>query len=87
MEGSPFRDWLTPHGPICARIYESYIGLRGQPRYGLVDRQGRVHHYDRADLFITNLYSVNVNLDFDDQATVRMRNCEDALHARTRARG
>lgn len=28
------------------KIYESYIGLRGQQRVGLVDSVGRVHHYD-----------------------------------------
>lgn len=32
------------------RVYERYIGLRGQERVGLVDVQGRVWHYDFAEV-------------------------------------
>jgi hypothetical protein len=42
--------WETPHGTVDATVYEAYIGLRGQQRVGLVDRQGRVWHYDASEL-------------------------------------
>lgn len=42
-----FHRWMTPDGPLEAAEYERYIGLRGQVRVGLVDRMGRVFHYDR----------------------------------------
>lgn len=40
----------TPDGDIEAYVYESYVGLQGQKRNGLVDRTGRVHHYDLDQL-------------------------------------
>lgn len=40
--------WETPTGELVARVYEEYLGLRGQRRVGLVDCQGRVFHYDEA---------------------------------------
>lgn len=46
MSDLPFSPWETPAGVIEARVYEVYTGLRGQQRIGLVDRQGRVWHYD-----------------------------------------
>lgn len=33
-----------------ARVYEQYTGLRGQSRIGLVDEQGRVHHFDLGEV-------------------------------------
>jgi hypothetical protein len=42
--------WETPHGLLEARVYEAYIGLRGQQRVGLVGHQGRVWHYDADEL-------------------------------------
>lgn len=42
--------WNTPDGTIVARIYESYIGVNGQERVGLVERSGRVHHFDRSEV-------------------------------------
>lgn len=42
--------WRTPDGEIEAEIYERYIGLRGQQRVGLVDKHGRVFHYDLAEI-------------------------------------
>ena len=42
----------TPHhrGDAGLRVYERYVGLRGQERVGLVDEQGRVWHYDSAEV-------------------------------------
>jgi len=42
--------YQTPEGIITARIYERYEGLYHQMRVGLVDEQGRVHHYDTTDI-------------------------------------
>lgn len=44
--------WVTPDGDLDARIYEIYVGLRGQWRLGLVDAEGRVHHYDADEVVI-----------------------------------
>jgi hypothetical protein len=50
MNDDPYTVWETPHGTVEARVYEAYIGLRGQVRVGLVDYQGRVWHYDASEL-------------------------------------
>lgn len=42
--------YRTPDGVLTAYIYEYYLGLKGQARVGLVDTQGRVHHYDRDEI-------------------------------------
>jgi hypothetical protein len=43
--------WLLPDGTtLVARIYESYLGLRGQARVGLVDSMGRVYHFNLSDI-------------------------------------
>jgi len=40
----------TPDHPEATPfvVAERYDGLRGQPRVALVDRQGRIWHYDQA---------------------------------------
>lgn len=51
-------NWLniiTGEGVMEARIYEQYVGLRGQLRVGLVDLQGRVHHFDAEDMHILGI--------------------------------
>jgi len=45
-----FELWLTPKGQLVASIYEDYIGISGQRRLGLVDRLGRVWHYDASEI-------------------------------------
>lgn len=40
----------TPHGEIVGRVVDLYTGLRGQMRVCLVDRVGRVFHYDTDEL-------------------------------------
>lgn len=50
--GETFFNWFnieTGEG-LRARIYEQYTGLRGQARIGLVDAQGRVHHFDVGEV-------------------------------------
>jgi hypothetical protein len=41
-----FLTWTAPDGPLVARVREYYRGLRGQMRICLVDKVGRVHHFD-----------------------------------------
>jgi hypothetical protein len=41
-----YSKWETPDGDITAKVYDRYDGLRGQRRIALVDRMGRVYHYD-----------------------------------------
>lgn len=43
-----WRHWWTPNGRMWCRMYEMYRGIRGQIRIGLVDEQGRVHHFDAS---------------------------------------
>jgi hypothetical protein len=42
----PMSSWQTPDGVLVAYVGARYTGLRDQPRICLVDRLGRVHHYD-----------------------------------------
>lgn len=46
----PVATWHTPHGEIVGRVHEQYTGLADQPRIALVDRHGRVHHFDARDV-------------------------------------
>jgi hypothetical protein len=39
-------EFVTPDGPFLGWPRELYLGLRGQLRICLVDRVGRVSHYD-----------------------------------------
>lgn len=45
-----YRIWYTPHGELWARVKERYYGLHSQVRLGLVDKLGRVHHYDVTEI-------------------------------------
>lgn len=44
------RDWT---------IHEQYKGLEGQDRIALVDRTGRIYHYDLEELALTACETLN----------------------------
>jgi hypothetical protein len=44
-------EFETPHGTLYAKPTEIYLGLNGQPRICLVDAQGRVNHFDTAEVY------------------------------------
>jgi hypothetical protein len=47
-----FRRYVTPDGELFAVEQGRYLGILGQQRIVLVDRVGRVHHYDVGELEI-----------------------------------
>jgi hypothetical protein len=42
--------WDTPGGKLLAVEHNRYLGLAGQERIVLVDRTGRVFHYDVSEV-------------------------------------
>ena len=51
---------------MLATCYERYLGLRGQERVGLVDRNGRVHHYDADEVTPMWIPGFNAPVDMAD---------------------
>jgi hypothetical protein len=48
--------WTPDHADATSFVVaERYDGLRGQPRVALVDGQGRVWHYDQAEVKVAPL--------------------------------